>query len=94
MDRANLLDDMFSLADAGELEYNIVMDVCLYLTEEYQTLPWAVAKSKLMSMYTLLLSSSDTSVIHQMKAIYQSKHYKLLPELLRKSFSHVYNTFF
>ncbi|XP_024870969.1 glutamyl aminopeptidase-like [Temnothorax curvispinosus] len=62
LDRANLLDDLFSLADAGELEYNIVMDISVYLTEEYQTLPWAVARSKLMTMHTLLTSSSEPNI--------------------------------
>lgn len=57
LDRANLLDDLFSLADAGELDYNIVMDISTYLTKEYHALPWAVAKSKFMTMNTLLTSS-------------------------------------
>ncbi|XP_011878875.1 PREDICTED: glutamyl aminopeptidase-like isoform X2 [Vollenhovia emeryi] len=66
-DRANLLDDLFSLADAGELDYDIVMNIINdYLTEEYQTLPWAVAKSKLMTMYTLLSSNgSEVSSLFQ-----------------------------
>ncbi|XP_011698185.1 PREDICTED: glutamyl aminopeptidase-like isoform X2 [Wasmannia auropunctata] len=57
VDRANLLDDLFSLADAGQIEYDIVLDISVYLTEEYQALPWAVANSKLRPIYTLLTSA-------------------------------------
>ncbi|EGI70560.1 Glutamyl aminopeptidase [Acromyrmex echinatior] len=59
LDRANLLDDLFSLAEAGEIEYDTVLNITMYLTEEYHCLPWAVAKSKLMTIYTLLTSSAD-----------------------------------
>lgn len=59
LDRANLLDDMFSLAEAGEIEYNTVLNISMYLTEEHHSLPWAVAKSKLMTIYTLLTSSTE-----------------------------------
>ncbi|KYN04893.1 Glutamyl aminopeptidase [Cyphomyrmex costatus] len=62
LDRANLLSDMFSLADAGEIEYNTVMDISVYLIKENHALPWAVAKSKLMTMYTLLTSSSEPNI--------------------------------
>ncbi|KYQ54762.1 Glutamyl aminopeptidase [Trachymyrmex zeteki] len=58
LDRANLLGDMFSLADAGEIEYDTVMDISVYLIKENHALPWMVAKSKLMTMHTLLASSS------------------------------------
>lgn len=71
MDRANLLDDLFSLADASELEYNIVMDIITYLTKEHHALPWAVAKSKLMTMYTLLTSSIEPHLADKFQAIYQ-----------------------
>ncbi|KYN43680.1 Glutamyl aminopeptidase [Trachymyrmex septentrionalis] len=59
LDRANLLDDLFSLAEAGEIEYDTVLNISMYLTEEYHCLPWAVAKSKLITIYTLLTSSTE-----------------------------------
>ncbi|KAG5331089.1 AMPE aminopeptidase, partial [Acromyrmex charruanus] len=59
LDRANLLDDLFSLAETGEIEYDTVLNISMYLTEEYHCLPWAVAKSKLMTIYTLLTSSAE-----------------------------------
>ncbi|XP_039305281.1 glutamyl aminopeptidase-like isoform X2 [Solenopsis invicta] len=59
LDRANLLDDMFSLADAGKIEYNIVMELSQYLSEEYNVLPWAVAKSKFMAIVPLLTSMNE-----------------------------------
>nr|XP_012217531.1 PREDICTED: glutamyl aminopeptidase-like [Linepithema humile]XP_012217532.1 PREDICTED: glutamyl aminopeptidase-like [Linepithema humile] len=59
LDRANLLNDAFSLAEAGELDYETVLLMCEYLTEEYHSAPWEVASSKLVSIYTLL-NSRDT----------------------------------
>ncbi|KAL0132491.1 hypothetical protein PUN28_000323 [Cardiocondyla obscurior] len=67
-DRANLLDDLFSLADAAELEYDIVMDVIMYLTEEYHALPWTVVKSKLMTMYKLLASTNENHLVESFQS--------------------------
>lgn len=84
LDRANLLDDLFSLADAGELDYNIVMDISTYLTKEYHALPWAVAKSKFMTMNTLLTSSIGPHTAEKFQVIYQLEHYKLLSDTVAK----------
>ncbi|XP_028045976.2 glutamyl aminopeptidase [Monomorium pharaonis] len=67
-DRANLLDDMFSLADAGQIEYNTVMDISTYLSEEYHALPWAVAKLNFMTMHTLLKSSTISHLANTFKS--------------------------
>ncbi|XP_011637436.2 LOW QUALITY PROTEIN: glutamyl aminopeptidase-like [Pogonomyrmex barbatus] len=58
-DRANLLDDVFSLAEAGEIEYDIALNFSNYLKAEYNYIPWAVAKSKLMTIDTLLSSANE-----------------------------------
>lgn len=92
--RANLLDDMFSLADAGQLEYNIVLNISEYLTEEYHALPWMVAKSKFMAINTLLASSSELYNGEQFQAIYQLKRYKLLFDAVAKViFTHIHIAF-
>lgn len=70
LDRANLLGDMFSLADAGEIEYDTVMDISVYLIKENHALPWMVAKSKLMTMHTLLASSSKPYIADKFQVIY------------------------
>ena len=61
---------MFSLADAGEIEYNTVMDISIYLIKENHAFPWEVAKSKLMTIHTLLTSSSKPYIADKFQAIY------------------------
>ncbi|XP_036146513.1 glutamyl aminopeptidase-like isoform X2 [Monomorium pharaonis] len=68
VDRANLLDDLFSLADAGKIEYSSVMDLSMYLTEEYHVLPWTVAKSKFKSILSLLTSMNDPVLLQLFKS--------------------------
>jgi len=82
------LDDIFSLADAGEIEYDIVMDISVYLIEEYQVLSWAVAKSKLMMMHTLLTSTTEPFIANMFQAIYQSNNYFPMP--LRMLFLYIH----
>ena len=41
-DRASLLNDAFSLADSGELNYEIALDMIGYLKREVEYVPWAV----------------------------------------------------
>ena len=56
-DRANLLDDLYSLAAADEINYFPVLTISFYmLIQEYHAAPWAVASSKIRTMYTLLNS--------------------------------------
>ncbi|XP_012221595.1 endoplasmic reticulum aminopeptidase 1-like isoform X2 [Linepithema humile] len=42
-DRANLVDDVFSLCDAGELDASIPLDLALYLINERDHAPWETA---------------------------------------------------
>lgn len=59
-DRTHLLEDAFSLADAGELDYATALNITLYLGNEKHFSPWYVANIKLKAIDTLL-SSTDVS---------------------------------
>ncbi|XP_066600502.1 aminopeptidase A isoform X2 [Prorops nasuta] len=61
-DRANLLEDAFSLASAGLLDYSTAMDMTAYLPRENHAVPWSVASSKFTEIDTLL-SSTDISTM-------------------------------
>lgn len=54
-DRAGLLNDAFSLADATQLSYDIALDMTAYLAKETDYVPWSVAASKLTSLKRLLM---------------------------------------
>jgi len=56
-DRAHLLDDVFSLAEAGLVSYTLAMDMTKYLTSETEYVPWSVASTKFNRLCTLLASS-------------------------------------
>ncbi|XP_053981166.1 glutamyl aminopeptidase-like [Hylaeus volcanicus] len=60
-DRAHLLEDAFSLAAAGELEYGVAMNMTAYLPKERHAVPWMVASSKLTAIDTLLSSTNSSS---------------------------------
>lgn len=64
-DRAHLLEDAFSLASAGELEYEIAMNMTGYLSRESNPIPWSVASSKLIAVDTLLSSTTSSSKFKQ-----------------------------
>ncbi|XP_076751156.1 endoplasmic reticulum aminopeptidase 1 isoform X3 [Xylocopa sonorina] len=48
-DRANLIDDAFTLCEAGELNATIPLELSLYLLEERDYVPWATALGYLHS---------------------------------------------
>lgn len=58
-DRAHLLNDAFSLAEAVQLDYNVPLDLTKYLEKETKNVPWSVAASKLLKMYNLLASTNN-----------------------------------
>lgn len=60
-DRSHLLEDAFSLAAAGEIDYAVAMDMTAYLQKEYHAIPWKVAESKLGTIDTFLSSTSSSS---------------------------------
>lgn len=54
-DRASILNDAFSLADATQLSYDIAFDLMKYLAKEEDYVPWTVAVSKLTSLKNSLM---------------------------------------
>ncbi|XP_011500730.1 PREDICTED: glutamyl aminopeptidase-like [Ceratosolen solmsi marchali] len=56
-DRTHLLEDAFSLANAGELDYIIPLNMTLYLHKEKHFSPWVVAANKLKAIDKLLFST-------------------------------------
>ncbi|KAK2575060.1 hypothetical protein KPH14_008800 [Odynerus spinipes] len=57
-DRTHLLEDAFSLASAGELEYEVAMNMTAYLPQENHAIPWSVASKNLMAIDQFLSSTN------------------------------------
>ena len=53
-DRAHLINDVFALADAGQVDYSIALDLSMYLKNELDYVPWSVAASRLNAIKNLL----------------------------------------
>lgn len=53
-DRANLLNDAFSLAEATQISYEVPLELTKYLAKETQNVPWSVASAKLSGIRKLL----------------------------------------
>ncbi|KAG7213582.1 hypothetical protein KM043_002837 [Ampulex compressa] len=60
-DRTHLLEDAFSMAAAGEVEYEVAMNMTAYLPQENHPVPWTVAASKLKNI-DVFLSSTNFSM--------------------------------
>ncbi|CAK9820780.1 Glutamyl aminopeptidase [Anthophora plagiata] len=60
--RAHLLEDVFSLANAGEIDYEMAMNITEYLPRENHAIAWSVASSKLKEIDTLLSSTSSSTM--------------------------------
>lgn len=58
-DRAHILNDVFSLADANELSYDIAFDMMSYLEKETQYVPWKVAATKLLALKRILMFTEE-----------------------------------
>lgn len=54
-DRASILNDAFSLADATTIPYATSLDMTKYLKDETEYVTWSVASSKLTSLKTSLM---------------------------------------
>lgn len=57
-DRANLVDDVFTLCEAGELNASVPLELSLYLLNERDYVPWATALGYLHSWKQKLSESS------------------------------------
>ncbi|XP_065354225.1 glutamyl aminopeptidase-like isoform X3 [Calliphora vicina] len=53
-DRAHLINDVFVLADAGQVDYSIALELSKYLEKELDYVPWSVAASRLSAIKNLL----------------------------------------
>lgn len=58
-DRTHLLEETFSLAEAGQLSYEIPLELTKNLTNERDYIPWSVAFSKLSTIINYLRGSSS-----------------------------------
>ena len=57
MNRAQILDDVFSLARAGLLDYTLALDQTKYLSKELDYIPWASAFSGFKYLQSMLKRS-------------------------------------
>ncbi|XP_054747725.1 glutamyl aminopeptidase [Anastrepha obliqua] len=53
-DRAHLINDVFALAAASQLDYSIALNFSTYLEKELDYVPWSVASSSLGNLRNLL----------------------------------------
>lgn len=60
-DRAHLLNDAFSLAEATQLPYEVPLNLTKYLAKEKYNVPWSVASSKLSSIRKLMSHTENYS---------------------------------
>jgi hypothetical protein len=51
------LDDIFSLAEACLVSYDLAMNMTRYLTAEMEYIPWIAASTKFNTLDRLLISS-------------------------------------
>lgn len=56
-DRAHLLNDVFALADANLVSYDIALDMTKYLAKESDFVPWYVAATKLQALQGNLMQT-------------------------------------
>lgn len=58
MERANILDDAFNLARAGQLSYDITLGLIQYLTKESDFEPWAAVANNIEYINDMLYGAS------------------------------------
>ena len=77
-DRASLINDAFSLAAAGYLEYSIPLSILSYLKEETSYVPWSTAYSSLKTIESYIKSSNIYQKYREFVLSLASSHYKRL----------------
>lgn len=60
-DRAHLLNDAFSLAEATQLDYEVALNLTRYLANETENVPWSVAATKLSGIRKLMSQTENYS---------------------------------
>lgn len=58
-DRAHLLNDAFSLAEATQLDYDVALELTRFLKNEMEYVPWTVGISKLSVIRKLVYYTVD-----------------------------------
>ena len=67
MDRSHLLNDAFSLAESGHLDYSIPMSMIRYLKKETDYVPWSAAVSVLEAVADKLEGTEAYPKFRQVK---------------------------
>lgn len=80
MNRAQLVDDAWSLAKAGLLGYNVALDLTNYLTVETDYFPWYSAIRHLSFLRNQLLHTQNynkfkVSIIFEMNTSFRNFHF-------------------
>lgn len=65
LDRAHLLNDAFSLAEARELKFEVALDMTRFLAREESFIPWEAAAGKIKSIKNLLFYTPVYSQFRQ-----------------------------
>lgn len=65
--RAQLIDDAFSLAKVGELNYNTVFELASYLVHESEYEPWYAAAKSLKFIKRILDTHGDKEALENLK---------------------------
>jgi len=77
-DRAHFINDAFSLAESGDVEYSIPLSMTKYLKKEKSLIPWESAYDKINTMGRLLLGSPSYSLFRKYVVGIIQDHYDRL----------------
>lgn len=77
-DRASLLNDAFSLAESGHLDYSIPMAMTQYLRKEKSYVPWNAVIDKLYRMHELMVNTDAYPALRKYLLTLVSDHYERL----------------
>lgn len=85
LDRAHLLNDVFSLAEAVQVPYDTALTMTLYLKNEEHFVPWDVASSKIKSTrnllyYTEVYPKFKEYAVNLVDSAYKSVSWEVNPE--------------
>lgn len=76
INRAQIIDDVYNLARAGQVGYNLAFKLSLYLAKETEYLPWAAVDANLKFLNIMLYDTIEyyrfrSHVYTQMKPLYE-----------------------
>lgn len=67
LNRAQLIDDSFSLANVGKLTYTLVFELMSYLKEEHEYEPWYAAARSLKYVGRLLEVNGENEAVKNLE---------------------------